>query len=214
MDELFLIDQSKDPVKVFFIYDFPVIRIVQRAGPVLFQNLLPDFFDQLVFYRMMAVNIVWSHTSLSAVQIFSKNNTSCGKFEISSLIHDTGTFAAQLQSNGCQMLCGISHHFFSYGLASGEENIVKMFPEETGIFCPSSGDYSRVLWIKALRKNLPYHIAGMRGIGAGFYNCSIPRRQSVGQRRKGQHKGVVPGTHDQCYSIRRRLFIAVRMELG
>ena len=52
------IDQPKDPVKVFFVDDLSVIRIVQRPAAILFPDLFLHFFDQPVFYGTVAVNVI------------------------------------------------------------------------------------------------------------------------------------------------------------
>ncbi len=44
LDHFLFIDQPKDPVKVLFIDDLSVIRIVQRPAAILFPDLLLHFF--------------------------------------------------------------------------------------------------------------------------------------------------------------------------
>ena len=100
------------------------------------------------------------------------------------------------------MLRSVSHDLFSYRLTAGEENIVKMFPEKAGIFCPSAGYHSYILRIEAFGQDMLDHIAGVRRIGAGFYHCSISCRQCIHQRGKGQHKRIIPWAHDQRYAVR------------
>src|SRR5699024_11968366 len=121
---------------MFFIDDLSIIGILKGLFSILLLDLVLYFFDQPVFYRMVTVHIVRSHAGLSAVQIFSKNNTLCGKFDICSLIYDTGTFTSQLQGNRSQMLRSDVHDLFSYRLTAGEEYLAKMYQEKTSIFSP------------------------------------------------------------------------------
>src|SRR5699024_2598827 len=94
-DFLFLY-QAQNPVEMLFIDNFSVIRVAKWLFPVLLLDLLLHFFDQLVFDSDVAVNIVWCNAGLSAVEVFSKDNSFCCQFYISSLIHNTWTFPAQL----------------------------------------------------------------------------------------------------------------------
>ena len=57
------------------------------------------------------------------------------------------------------------------------------------------------------------HFAGVWRIGAGLYYSCISRCQSVHKRGDRQHERIIPWTHDQCYTIRRRLLITPGMEL-
>ena len=54
----------------------------------------------------------------------------------------------------------------------------------------------------------------MRGIGAGLYYGSVSGSQGVHQRRESQHKGIIPGTHDQCNAVWRWFLVAPGMKLG
>src|SRR5699024_6485962 len=96
MHNLFLVNQPKNPVKMFFVDDFTVIWIPKRLFSVLLLNLLLHFFDQPVLNSTVAVNIVRCNTGLSAVQIFSEYDPSCCQFDIGSLIYNTRALSAQL----------------------------------------------------------------------------------------------------------------------
>ena len=72
VDHFLFIDQPQDPVKVFFIDDLPVIRILQRLAAVLEPDLFLYFFEQAVFYGAVAVNVIRGYAGLAAVEIFSK----------------------------------------------------------------------------------------------------------------------------------------------
>ena len=199
---------------MFFVDDFSIIGILKRLFPILLLDLGLYFFYQPVFYRTVTVHIIRCYAGLSAVQIFSKNNTLCSKFDICSLIHDTGAFASQFQGNGSQVFRSVSHDLFSHRLAASEENIVKMLPEKTGIFCPAAGHYGYILRFKAPGQDMLDHIAGVGRIGAGFYHCSISCRQCIHQRGERQHKRIIPWAHDQCYAVRRRFLITTGVKLG
>ena len=144
------IDQTQDPIKMLFVDNFSIIRVAERLFAVLFLNLFLYFFYQFIFNRTVAVDVIRCHAGLSAVQIFSEDNSFCRKPDICSLIHDTRTLSAQLKRNRRQVFCGISHYFFADSLAAGEKDIVKVFTQKTCILSPPAGHYSNILRFKAL----------------------------------------------------------------
>ena len=135
---------------MLFVNDLSIIRITERLFSILLLDLFPDFFYQFIFNRAMAVDVIRCHAGLSAVQVFPEYDTFCRKPDIRSLIHDTRALSAQFQSDRSQVFCRISHDFFADSLASGEEDIIKMFTQKTGILRASTGHYSYILRFKAL----------------------------------------------------------------
>ena len=64
---------------MLFADDFSVVRIFQGIRAELLFDLVRDMPDQCVFYFAVAQNLIRCHAGLAAVQIFSENDTLCGK---------------------------------------------------------------------------------------------------------------------------------------
>ena len=74
-DCLIGIDQSGHTVKMLSTDDFSVMSIVQGIIAVLPLDLCLETFDQLVFDRAVAENIVGSHAGLAAVEEFTEHDS-------------------------------------------------------------------------------------------------------------------------------------------
>ena len=126
---------------MFFVDDFPVIRIVQR----LFAKLPVDFFfqclKQLVANGSIAENIVRGNAGLSAVEIFPEYNPSCSEGNLCCGIYDTRTFSAKLQGDRSQVFGSMTKDFFSDRFSAGEKDLVKTLVLECLIFFSASGDH-------------------------------------------------------------------------
>ena len=112
-------------MKMFFVDDFHIIRILQR----LFAELPVDFFfqclKQLVANGSIAEDIIRSNAGLSAVEIFSEYNPSCSEWDFRGGIYDTRTFSAKLQSDRSQVFGSMTKDFFSDRFSAGEKDLVK-----------------------------------------------------------------------------------------
>ena len=56
-----------------------------------------------------------------------QNNTFSSKFDIGTFMNDARAFTTELKGDWSQMVGSMPHHFFPYFLASGKEDVVKMF---------------------------------------------------------------------------------------
>ena len=65
--DLALIQQAQEPVKMLFIDNLSVIRVVQGLFPVLPADLFFNLLNQPVLHGAVAVNIVRRHTGLPTV---------------------------------------------------------------------------------------------------------------------------------------------------
>ncbi len=99
----------------------------------------------------------------------------------------------------------MSHDFPAYGLAPRKEDIVKMLPQQAGVFRPAARDDRDIAFIKTFCYDAADDPAGGRGVGAGFKNHGISCRQCVYQGVEGQQEGIIPGTHNQHCAVRGRL---------
>ena len=110
---------------MFFVDDFPIIRILKR----LFAKLPVDFFfqclKQLVSNRSIAEDIIRGNAGLSAVEVFSEYDPSCGERNFRRGIHDARAFPTKLQSDGSQVFGSMTKDFFSNRFSSGEKDFVK-----------------------------------------------------------------------------------------
>ena len=66
-DGLFRIHQPQQSVKMLFVDDFSIIRILQGIRTKLSRDLRPDSFHQSVADPNITQHIIWCHTGLPAV---------------------------------------------------------------------------------------------------------------------------------------------------
>ena len=116
-----------DTGEVFFINDLSIIFIIQRCRTKLFFDLFLNLMDQFILDLFVAVDIIRCNTGLSTVEIFSKYDSSGSQFQVCTFLYDAWAFSAKFKSDRSQMCGSFCHHFTAYVLASGEEDVVKMF---------------------------------------------------------------------------------------
>ena len=124
-DGLFRIHQPKQSVKMLFVDDFSIIRILQGIFSKLPRDLLSDSFHQLIPDLAIAQNIIRCHAGLPAIQIFSEHDPPGRQRDLCRSIHDAGAFPTQLQRHRGQVFRGTSQHLPSHDLASGEKYHIK-----------------------------------------------------------------------------------------
>ncbi len=212
-DHLVRIDEPADPVIMLLIDDLSVVKIQKRRLAELLLDLAADLLDQPVLDCAVTVHIIRGDAGLPAVQIFSKDNPFGRQPDVGAALHNAGAFSAQLQGDGGEVSGRVLHDLFAHGLASGKENIVKMFVQQAGVFLPSPGNHRHVLFLEAFLQDRADDLAGMGGIRAGLDHRRIARRNGIHQGIKSQQEGVIPGTHDQYHPVGARLFIASGMKL-
>ena len=145
------IDQSADPLEMLLIDDLAVIRVGERLFGILDPDLAPDLFHQTVFNRGVTVDVIRRHAGLPAVKVLAEYDPPGGKLQVGGLLHNAGALSAQLQGDGSKAGGSAPHDLPAHCLAAGEENIIEMFIEKTGVLCPSSGDHRHIL----LRETFP-----------------------------------------------------------
>lgn len=91
-DSLFRIHQSQQSVKMLFVDDFSIIRILQGIFSKLPRDLLSDSFHQLIPDLAIAQNIIRCHAGLPAIQIFSEHDPPGRQRDLCRSIHDAGLF--------------------------------------------------------------------------------------------------------------------------
>ena len=94
-DNLILINQPTKPIKMLFVDDFTVVFIFKRVFPELLLDLLNYFGNEFILDTALTKDVVRSNTGLTAVKIFSPNNSLCGKFDICGCIYYTRTLSTK-----------------------------------------------------------------------------------------------------------------------
>ena len=106
------------------------------------------------------------------------------------------------------------HDLLAHALAAGEEDVVKPFLQQSGVFRPASGDHRHIFRPKALADQALHQGAGAGRVGAGLDYGGVSGGDGVHQGIQGEHKGVVPRAHDEYRPVGGGLFIAAGGELG
>ena len=131
-NQLALIYQAKQAVEMLPVYNFSIIRILQRLSSVHVRNFFFDIFQKPFLYLLMYQYIIRRYAGLAAVQIFSKRQASGRQLQICALVDDAGTFSSQLQGHRRQMGAGLFHHQLSHVHTARKEDIIKPLGEQYG----------------------------------------------------------------------------------
>ena len=124
-DGLFCIHQPQQSVKMLFVDDFSIIRILQGIRTKLSDDFSLNGFHQLIPDLAIAQNIIRCHAGLPAIQIFSEHDPPGRQRDLCRSIHDAGAFPTQLQRHRGQIFRSASKHLPSHGLASSEKYHIK-----------------------------------------------------------------------------------------
>ena len=111
------------------------------------------------------------------------------------------------------MFGGMAHHLFADTLASGEKDIVKMLLQQAGIFFASAGDNCHIVRGKTFAQHFLNELAGVGRISTWLDDCRISGGNGIHQRVNGQKKRIVPRTHNEDDTVRRRLLKTSGMKL-
>jgi len=141
------------------------------------------------------------YAGLTGVQVFPKHNALCGKPDICSHIHNTGTFAAKFQNGRRHMLGSMVEHLFADRLTAGKEHKIKSLFEQSSIFCSAACDNRHIFWAEAFRYNFFNDFTCGGRIGARLQNSGISCSDGIGKRSDGQKKRIGPWTHDQRVAV-------------
>ena len=147
---------------MLFIYDFSVVGIFKGIFTVLLFNLKFKLAYKFILYILVAKDIIRGNTGLSAVKIFSKNNSLCSKLYFSRRIHYARALPSKLQHCRGKMLTAFSKHLFTYRLTSCEKYHIKFFIQKLGIFLPTSTYNTNILRREALLYNFLNNFACLR----------------------------------------------------
>ena len=195
---------------MLFVDDFAVVRIGERTDAVLPLGLADELADEFLLDCGVAVDIVRRNTGLTAVQELAKHNAAGGELELCRFGDHTGTLSAELERHGREVFRGMAHDLFSDCRTSSEEQIVERFLQQVLVFRPSARDDRNIVRLKALGNQRLQNRACAGRIGARFNHRSVSGGKRVNQRIEREHKRIVPRTHDQHDTVRRRLDIAAR----
>ena len=94
----FPVQKGAESVEVLAVDDFSVISIPQRSNAELYFNLLFDLGDESVLDAGITENIIRSHAGLTAVEVFSPDDTLCRKGNFCGPVDNTGALSAKFQN--------------------------------------------------------------------------------------------------------------------
>ena len=99
------------------------------------------------------------------------------------------------------------HNSLPNKFASCKENIIKFLIQKTFVFCTPTRNYRNIFWRKVFCKDFFYYFTSICRICTWFYNNSVTSRNCIYKWRKSQHKWIIPRTHNEHNTVRRRLTI-------
>ena len=125
MHDPFGVDQSAKTVKMLFVHDPAVISVLQGGFAKLTLDLLFQFGNERILDRTLAQDMIWGHTGLPTVEVFTERDALCRKRNIGTCIYDTGALTAKLQHAGREMLGSVAQDLLANGSASRKEDHIK-----------------------------------------------------------------------------------------
>ncbi len=99
------------------------------------------------------------------------------------------------------MCRSLLHHQFSHRDASGKEDIVKPFLQQSAVLRPAAFHHRHILLRKDLLHQLPYCCRSRRRISGGLQDTAVSRRNGPDHGLHAQQKRIIPGRHDQHTAI-------------
>ena len=106
--------------------DTAVVFAVSRILSVKGYEVLDDFFHQRLFQRLMHKQMVGRHAGLSGVEGLAPRDTACGEIEVGAFINNAGTFPAEFEHDGGEVVGGGFHDDTANGRTAGVENHIEM----------------------------------------------------------------------------------------
>ena len=169
-------------VEMFPVYDFSIVGICQLVESVHPEDFPFAVFQETVHDAFVDNDVVRSYAGLPAVEVFPEYCPGSGYSDICRRRDYHRAFPTQFEGDRGEMARCLFHHQPSYGLATGEKDIVEFLFQQVRIHIASSFHYCGFFFGEdSVDQFFDCRRCG-RGVGARLQNDRIPGCNGTDQR--------------------------------